>query len=262
MQGEVIVEKAVPDDSGWEVSVENCGRGSVGFAVLVLLVGGLLLAGSFLEWELSFWGVLWPSALLVYGVMGIFRRLSFVRVACLLVGGYELARLLKLLPQQFLLGKDLLLPMLLVLLGLTMLLGFLGKRHRRHFRVGPKGCTVVHGTRQFSVGEDSFSCKECFGENRREISLDMLSGGEMSVSFGELAVDLAKCAKFARECRVDVDCSFGEAVLYIPRSCRVEPEVSTAFAEFKIRGEAYPDVSASICLRGSVTFGEIVVIYV
>ena len=61
-------------------------RGSLGLAVLVLTVGGLTLASEILNWDVSFWSILWPTALLVYGLFGVLPRFSFFRLGCLLFG--------------------------------------------------------------------------------------------------------------------------------------------------------------------------------
>ena len=62
-EAEVVEQPAVraeaEDDGGqgnsWEFKLDNGRRGSLGMAVLVLLVGGLLLAGQILNWNIIAW---------------------------------------------------------------------------------------------------------------------------------------------------------------------------------------------------------------
>ena len=262
LEAEVVAEDSEPEkNAAWELDISGNGRSTAGFGILVLLVGGLLLAGSIWNWSLSFWSVLWPSALLVYGLMGLFRRVTVFRLGCALLGGYELARLTGLIPESFVLGKNIVFPLILVLLGVSILFRVCRRNNSRYFRAFHKNHVAVNRKRSFTKGVNSFSCTECFGENRREICLDKLSYGEATVSFGELKLDLTGCAEIEHNCRLDVACAFGEVELYIPAGCRVEPYVSTVFAQFDIQGAPNPDADVVIQLNGSVVFGEIVVKY-
>lgn len=245
-----------------EIPVTTGKRTSLSFAVLVLLVGSLLLAGSLLGWELSFWGILWPSALLVFGMSKLICGFSFFRVGCALVGGYCLANELKLIPEALQSGGNLVFPLLVVLLGLSLLSDALRKPEKRHFRIGHKADLSHIGKNHFTKGTDSFSCEVTFGEQHHDVQIPGLKSAEIGVSFGELTVDLTGCEPFAQNCRLDANCSFGELSLYVPKSCRVEPRTSTAFAEFNVRGTPDDDAAYTVYLEGSANFGQIVVKYV
>lgn len=262
LEAEVVAEDSEPEKTAaWALDISGNVRSSAGFGILVLLVGGLLLAGSIWNWKLTFWSVLWPSALLVYGLMGFFRKVSVFRLGCALLGSYELARLTGLIPESFVLGKNIVFPLILVLLGVSILFQVFHRNNFRHVGAFHKNRVVVNRKRRFTKGANSFSCTECFGESRREICLDKLSYGEATVNFGELKLDLTGCAEIEQNCRLDVACVFGETELYIPAGCRVEPYVSTVFAHFDIQGTPDPDADVVIQLNGSVVFGEIVVKY-
>lgn len=246
-----------------EINLENSGRNSIGFAVLVLLVGGLLLVGSVLHWDLTFWGVLWPSALLVFGLLGMWPKPSVFRFGCMIVGGYYLLCTLRLIPAEFLFGKNVIFPLLLVLFGLNLLGNALRRPKKPWIRVGKNGRTIASVNKNhFTKGEQSFSCATSFGEKRYAVQLPQLSFGDAAVSFGELTVDLTGCTQIVNGCRLNVSCSFGELTLCVPKSCRIEPAITTAFAEFDICGNPDAEASAVVCVEGNVNFGEIVVKYV
>lgn len=45
-------------NGNWALKLDNGRKGSIGIAVWVLLVGGLLLASNLLSWNASFWDIL------------------------------------------------------------------------------------------------------------------------------------------------------------------------------------------------------------
>ena len=68
-------------------------RGAVGIAVLVLAVGVLALLVELLKWSVSFWSILWPSFMLIYGIQGLTKRFDLFSAGCTLFGGYLLISL-------------------------------------------------------------------------------------------------------------------------------------------------------------------------
>ena len=56
-------------DGSLELSWDGGKKSSIGLAVWILLVGGIMLASYFLSFHAKLWDVLWPSALLVFGVL-------------------------------------------------------------------------------------------------------------------------------------------------------------------------------------------------
>ena len=266
-QGEAVSEYA--DD--FEEDDENSGRlefhwdsgrkDSVAAAVLVLLVGGLLLASNLLDWGASFWGILWPSALLVFGLFGLWPKFSFFRTGCALFGGYFLISNLGIATVSI--GKEVIFPALMLLFGLSLLADALRKPKNSKFRFIKRG-SKRHGQQksQCSAEGETFACSQSFGENSYYISLPRLSGGEISCAFGELTVDLSSCETVSDRCRIEVSCYFGETVLLVPCRFRVETDISTAFGDFHISGTPDPAPIGIVVISGSVNFGEIQIRYI
>lgn len=255
-----------PEDTGvhiqngnWEVAWDGGRKGSIGLAVWVLLVGGVMLASYFLNFHAGLWDVLWPSALLVYGIFGLLPRFSFFRLGCSLFGLYFLLSNLNVAP--FSLGREFLLPVLLLLFGGSLLVDALRKPKNSGFSVnhhGNDGSAKNH----CSCSDDCFDCATTFGENHYRIPLSRLAGGCAGVSFGEMHVDLQKCAEIAEDCTVALHCSFGELELIVPARFRVEPANSTAFASVEISGSPSADASGVIRVNCEASFGEILIRYV
>ena len=239
----------------WEFHWDGGRSGSLGFAVLVLLVGSLLLAGRWLQWHVGFWDLLWPCALLVFGLGGLYPRFRFLRLGCALCGGWFLAEALGLLPAG--LGGDLVFPVMLVLFGLSLLAEALRKPRRHGFRF-TQGRQSAHA---FHLTPEGFTCENCFGENQRTVELPRLSQGSSECSFGDLRVDLSGCETLADDCHVCVNCAFGSVLLLVPRRFRAEVDSDTSFADVETVGQPDPG-AAPIHLDCSVSFGSVTIRYI
>lgn len=242
----------------WEFQLDSSRRGHIGMAVWVLLVGGLLLAGSVLCWDIDFWDILWPTGLLTFGLFGILPRFSFFRLGCLLFGAYFLLSELNFLP--FAMGKDFLLPAFLLLFGTSLLVDALRKPHGHHFSFKRSGKNIRKS--HCNVSNERFDCNLSFGEKDYYIDTSRLRGGKANVSFGELEIDLSGCEEIAAGCTIDASCSFGELVFKVPRRYRVEATSSTAFGNFEVKGSPDPEPVAVIDLDADASFGEICVKYI
>ena len=244
---------------GFEWQFEGGKSDALAFAFLVLAVGALTLASRFLAWDISFWNILWPCALVVFGLRGLFHHFSFFNTGCVLVGGYFLLDKLDVIHWD--LSGELIFPVLILVFGVTLLVDALKKpRHPRQTfrRIGRSGKFQDH----FSTDGETFTCAISFGESHRQVSLQRISSGSASCSFGELILDLTGCEVFSEQCTVCANCSFGELELLVPKHIRVTHNASTSFASIDVRGIPDPDAQATLHLDAKVNFGEIVVRYI
>ena len=225
-------------------------------ATFVLLVGTLTLLSRLFSWGASFWSILWPSAILVLGLRGFFDKFSFFSLGCTLVGSYFLLFNLNVLQFQF--TGDLVFPIMILIFGAALLFDALSKPKQKkgHFYTDAKTRT------QFSIDGETFSCSLAFGENQRLVTMQKLSYGEISCSFGSFLIDLSGCAEFSDGCKINAQCSFGELNLRVPKSVQIEPLTSTAFGSMDIKGQADPMCNKTILLDAKVSFGEITVEYI
>ncbi len=248
----------------WEMHWDAGRKSGVGFALWVLLTGALLLTSNILQWNATFWDILWPTALLVFGVFGLAPKFSFFRLGCGLFGGYFLLTNLGL--AEKLPGKEILLPALLVLLGLSLLADALKAGKKPRFTVTHNGKEVYADGKKkasdYSLSEDGFSCSTSFGEDHHRVELPRLAGGSAQVSFGELSVDLTGCGEIADGCRIDASCAFGELELRFPKTCRVEHTSHTAFAQVDVSGHHDADAKTTVYVNCEAHFGEISIRYV
>lgn len=181
-------------DGSLELSWDGGKKSGIGLAVWILLVGGIMLASYFLSFHAKLWDVLWPSALLVFGIFGLFPRFSFFRLGCSLFGLYFLLSNLNF--ASFRLGREFLLPVFLLLFGGSLLADTIRKPKKGGFSLGRSGKGGSKGDHCTCTG-DSFDCATVFGENHYVIPLPTLSGGGADVRFGEMSVDLQKCERLS-----------------------------------------------------------------
>ena len=245
-------------DGGWKMTWDGGRKGTLAMAVWVLLTGALLLATNILGRGATFWGALWSSGLFVFGIFGLWPKFSFLRLGCALFGAYFMLDPLELV--SFSLNKGLLLPVLLLLFGLSILAEALRRKDKGGFRFENNG--AKHQKTSYTAGEDRFDCSVSFGERDQLVSLPRLVRGKAQASFGELELDLTGCESFMEGCTLDVACSFGEMEIRVPRSVLVEQKVSTSFGSVDVDGTPLPDTKQRIAIRGSVSFGEICIRYV
>ncbi len=245
--------------NNWEVTWDTGRKDSIFMALWVLLVGGLLLTSNLLQWDVGFWDILWPSALLMFGLSGLYPKFSFVNLGSTLVGAYFLLDNLQLLPFQ--LSKQILLPVFLLLFGMSLLVEALGKPKKGRFHVAHNGKNLRRTQNKCKTEGETFESELSFGEGTHYIDLPRLQSGTSSVSFGELTLDLTVCKEFAPDCRIDANCSFGELEILVPRQYRIEPNCSSSFGSVDMEGNHDADPAGTIYLDANVSFGEISVRY-
>ncbi len=266
-EGEVIDrEEAEPEGihgqkGNWEFQWNGGKRSTLGFAVLALLVGGLYLASSLLHWGHSFWDILWPSCFFVFGIWGLFPRLSFFRLGCTLWGGYSLLSTLFSWNMDW--EKGVFWALVILLLGLSLLADGLRKSKGSKWRMrrSAKGKQDAP-TCEYSSTETTFSYSASFGAECRRIALSRLEQGNASVCFGEYTLDLTSVEEVAPGCTVELSASFGELTVLVPRCFGLKPDSSTAFASVRINGSPDAQPRGTILLDASASFGQIVIEYV
>ena len=194
----------------------------------------------------------------VYGLFGLLRRFSPLRLGCALAG---IAFLYNLITEPSIGDMDWYVPLLagVALLGLDLFFDtILGRK-----RSMPKGHRIPSCMKNsFETEIDSFTCSTSFGEDSHTIRMALLSRGKGEVCFGDLTLDLTQCERFAENCQLELRCSFGELTVLVPRRCRAEANIRTAFAACDTFGTPDPDASARIYVNGSASFGHMVIRYI
>lgn len=244
-------------DDHWEFQWDGGRKSHMGIALWIIATALMLLAANYLQQPVSLWTALWTTGLTVFGIFGLWPKFSFFRLGCGLLGGYLITG--ELWPRLFVLEKGYILPLYLLLFGLS-LLADAGKENKKPgFRI-----TTSPGSRKkqhFQILGDKFDCEIAFCEGSYPIDLPRLSGGRASVSFGDLTLDLRECREFSSDCTLDLNCSFGELTVLLPGNVRAEASSSTSFGEFSVTGKPNSD-AAVILVNADAGFGEINLRYI
>ena len=163
-EGEVVEEAS--DEPGihvqkgnWEFHMDTGRRGTLGFALMVLLTGAQLLIARTLNTDLSFWSALWPTALIGFGVTGIFSKFSFFNLGCVIFGGYFALENWEVLP--FSLGSGIVFPVILVLFGLSLVVDAMKKPNKRRFKMNHSG----NPKNNLQYTPEGFTFSASFGES-------------------------------------------------------------------------------------------------
>lgn len=266
MDGEVVDKQGVHFDldtdkgGSWEFRWDAGKKGAIAFALLVLTVGGLLMAARLMSWDVSFWEILWPSAILVFGIKELMDKFSVFGVGVILFGGYFLIKNLGF--WEFDIAGELLFPIAILLFGVSLLLDALKKPKKGGFSIVHKGDTSKKPRSKCSEVDGYFTCEQAFGENTHWVGADPLQGGEIETCFGSLTVDLSGCVAVGENCVIEADCSFGELTILVPRKFRVEPHSDTTFASLDISGHPDSEPAGVIRLNADASFGQITVRYI
>jgi len=193
-----------------------------------------------------------------YGLFGLLRRFSPLRLGCALAGGVFLYNLIT---EPSIGDMDWYVPLLagVALFGLDLffdtLLGI-----KREVPTGHRVPACMKNS--FETESDSFTCATSFGEDSHTLSMPLLSRGKAEVCFGDLTLDLTQCKDFAEHSQLELRSSFGELTVLLPRRCRAETSVMTAFATCDTFGVPEPDAEARIYVNGNVHFGHVVIRYI
>ncbi len=263
-QGEVVDDNDDDKEDSknhWEFTWSGGRKGAIAFALFVLLTGALTLVANIQGWDISFWSILWPSAMLAYGVTHLFPKFSFFSLGCTLFGGYFLVYNLNL--TDFHIQGNLVFPIIGVLFGISLLADALRKPKKPKFVIHKNGVAMDGKKTRNTFREENehFSTELSFGEHHQVITLPRVSSGSAQVNFGELTVDLTHCEIIADGCTIDASCNFGELILLIPSAYRVEAAPSTSFGSTEISGQPDPCPLGTIYINSNVSFGSIEICY-
>ena len=235
-------------------------RGATIGGLMVLAVGVLLLLARIYHWEVSFWSILWPCAMIAYSLDHMLKKFSVFSLALGLFGVYFLVNNLGI--WQLGIDSELYFPIIIVMLGLGLLVDAMKKPKKSGFRVLRTGNGKKKTESKFHNTNSSFDCDLSFGERTHVISATCLKSGIANVSFGELTLDLTQGEAVDENCTIDANCSFGELILLVPNKFRVEQDSSTSFASCDVQG--YPSINplGVIQLDCSASFGSVLIKYV
>ena len=197
--------------------------------------------------------------MLVGGLVYMVEGFSFLKLGVAVMGGYFLLEHLGVFAVDL---GNLVFPMLLLILGLSLLADALKKKQKRgKWQVrGKSGKEKKSFT--CSEQEGTFRAENSFGEQTFLVAVNKLNRGWAEVSFGESVVDLTGVDTVSENCRLDADVSFGEMTIRCPRRFRMVCNNSGSFGGMEYHGNPDEEPQGVITLDGSTSFGSLVIEYI
>lgn len=104
--------------------------------------------------------------------------------------------------------------------------------------------------------------KSSFGECVRYINTDSLVNVQLENSFGEMKIFFDNAVIKNGVADVNISNSFGETTLYIPKTWNVENHVKCSFANLSFEGNQNTQGCPTLRIYGSITFGEVTVVFI
>ncbi len=261
----VVVDENEEDERPhFEMSFSSGKKSYIGPAVWVIAVGVFYLANILFAWQLSFWETLWPTTLLIFGIFNLRSKCTFLSLSCILVGGYMIT--CHFLPNPVIKDNRLIWAAIIILLGISLLIDGIRKKKRKEKENDYVPGLKFNGSKKFSksldMEEDSFDYDVAFGSDRVSIDLPVMQEGDIDVSFGDYTVDLRGVETVAKNCQLDVDASFGELTILVPRRFAVSIHQDTSFSGISVKGQPCEAPEGTIYMDADVSFGSLVIEYV
>ena len=269
-QKEPIFEAVVVDDEEeddkhhLEFHFKGGKKSYIAPALWVICVGLFYLANILFDWRLSFWEALWPTTLLIFGIFHLRSKCTFLSLSCILVGGYMIT--CHFLPNPVIQDNRLIWAAIIILFGISLLIDGIRKKKQKEKANGYIPGIKFNGDKKFckslDLGNDSFRYDVSFGSDRVCIDLPVLRQGEISANFGDYTVDLRGVQTIAAPAELDVDASFGELTVLVPRRFAASIHQDTSFSGISVNGQPDENPSGTIYLDADVSFGSLVIEYV
>ena len=249
-------EKEEKPDNRAELTFTSDRNSAMVFAIWALVTGGLLLLSTLLHWDVTFWDILWPSAILAFGVSGVVSDFSFFSLCCVLFGGFFMLCNLNLLPAGV--DKSILLPVLLILFGLSLLVKAFRKPQKAslkfHLNGKDRGETSSYSEDE---GSGSFFYNSNYCDDSIQVTLSTLRAGKVETNCGDVTLDLTTCGQIEDGSTLEIRCSFGDVEIRVPRKCRVVCNREGSFSSVEFSGSPDPDTAITLRADCTVNCGEV-----
>ena len=270
----VIINKEDTSDNTPKKSFEfewNKSSRSRSWRTIALCIGAILIclfyilhnmAGLFpyIESEnftLKDWNYIWPLLVFTFGMMSVTSSIP-VGITLSAYGAYEFIRRV-LIPYGINLVSIPWSVVFMVLAVLVLLMIILGKLH-----LLPRIVKNGNGKRpvmEFSSENNYLKADMSFGNNVLVYDRPELQGGEIDSNFGDYTIDLRGVSVFAPNCILNIDQSFGNIILLLPKTVMLVKKTDTSFAAFSQAGEPDPNATYTMVLDADISFGSLQVKY-
>lgn len=119
------------------------------------------------------------------------------------------------------------------------------------------------GKKHFSEADgETIYFKNSFSSTTKYVNTDALVSASFENSFGEMKIYFDNAVIKNGVADINLEVSFGDAVLYIPKTWNVENHLKTAFAGVKEKNTSQSQGCPTLRIYGEISFGEAVIVYI
>jgi predicted membrane protein len=152
---------------------------------------------------------------------------------------------------------------ILAVICLSLAIFFLTPRHKKpSIHVEADGFAY---TSDGSTNEDNYvQAATEFGNVTKYLHGEAISGGDLKCNFGNLTIYFDQAHLAPGGATIQVACSFGQTIVYVPSNWPVKNLVSTALGSSEVKGKS-PSASSGmpvLTLNGHVSFGDFEIRYI
>jgi len=130
---------------------------------------------------------------------------------------------------------------------------------------------ITFGDRSDELKDDYINASVTFGDYKVAVDSQNFKGGRLRTTFGELHVDLTKAKLDKGQNLLNLDVTFGEIVVSLPKDCPVRISASVVAGDIKLpskkwdginkraiwQSESYDSAEAKLDITCNIVFGEI-----
>jgi predicted membrane protein len=225
------------------------------FGLLLVIAGLLFLSFNFGWIDAALRPVIfsWPMIFVVIGIVSFSKNNYLVSLFWLILGFFFLLPRIGVAFPGFIQGIDdsfarTYWPLLLILLGVAFILRVvLGQRGHAKGHHRPSSTEAVEGRINRSV---------VFGGSESIFLEPVFNGGDISVIFGGVVLDLRKTKLPEGDTYINIEAIFGGVELYVPDDWIVESKLQTVMGGFQDKRHiSDADKSRKLILKGDLIFG-------
>lgn len=250
----------------------RCGGGynsKVGFALLLVLVGGILLGFNLGVIPVEYKNILisWQMLLIVLGFLALFRRHLIGGFALLSVGTFFILPLVgRCFPAIFndsFSDLHTYWPVLLIIVGILFLFKKKDKKwqHRCGASVEESPVEILDANSHAEDKSGYIEKSVMFSNIEQIVFSSDFKGGDVNVAFGEVKLDLRKVTSLNEKNRMEINVMFGAAVIYVPENWHLNMKSSNMFADIQDKRhkiDTYQETNnLTLHLKASCLFGSI-----
>jgi len=222
---------------------------SLGFAILVILVGFVLLLYKMnvIPYFISNVIISWQMLLIVIGVFNLFcSRHRVTGIILIAVGGFFLVPEMFMVPISF---RRVFWPVILIFVGLAILIPYIRGRRRQFDEIGKPIDKSTYYLDDVSV----------FGGSDKTITSQNFRGGKITSIFGGSKINLTEARLSEGSNIIDVFYLFGGTNLIIPPEWNVKMEVISVFGGFSDKRRPSKNIEIlqknELVIKGLCIFG-------